>query len=56
MLQRTVISQDALCCADIKTFVRTTCLADLHGYTVHQLYQLLYCPTNALKYIKPLNC
>jgi len=24
ILQRTVISQEALCCADIKTFVRTT--------------------------------
>ena len=29
ILQRTVISQEALCCTDIKTFVRTTWLADV---------------------------
>ena len=23
----------------------------LHGYTVHQQYRILYCPTNALNYI-----
>ena len=28
----------------------------LHGYTVHQCYQMPYCPTNALTYIKQLNC
>jgi len=29
---------------------------NLYGYTAHQWYQMLYCPTKALKYIKPLNC
>jgi len=28
----------------------------LHGYTVHQCCQMLYCPTGAFKYIKPLSC
>jgi len=28
---------------------------ELHGYTVYQWYQILYYPTNALKYIKTLN-
>ena len=28
----------------------------VHGYTVHQRYQMLYCPTNALNYVKSLNC
>ena len=26
---------------------------NLHGYTMHQQYQMLYCPTDALNYI---NC
>ena len=29
------------------------CYINLHCYTVHQQYQLLYCPTNALNFI---NC
>ena len=27
-------------------------LRNLHGFTVHQLFQMFYCPKNALKYIK----
>ena len=37
-------------------FNSTRCDLKLHGHTVHQRYQMLYCPTNALKYIKSLNC
>ena len=29
-----------------------TTVGNLHGYTVHQWYKMLYCPTNALKNIK----
>ena len=37
-------------------FNSTRCDLKLHGHTVHRRYQMLYCPTNALKYIKSLNC
>jgi hypothetical protein len=33
-----------------------TSLCSIHRHTMHQWYQMLYCPTNALKYIKLLNC
>jgi len=46
---------------DLNIFIITIILENykqvtdnLHGYTVQQWYQILYCPTNALKYIKSL--
>ena len=33
-----------------------TTIGNLPGYTVPQWYQMLYCPNNALKNIKSLNC
>ena len=33
-----------------------TYIDSLHCYTVHQRYQMLHCPTDALNYVKSLNC